>query len=280
MLKVNNLAVHLAGKEILQNISFALTPGSRTVLLGENGAGKSTLLRALAGMQKPYKGEVTMAGRIAVLGQSVGFPKGLKVKEVINLVHSLAKQPRDLEWVKHTCNLTDFLEQKVDRLSGGQHRRLAIALSLIESCDLLLLDEPSNALDYQTKQQLLAGLTELACAIVLCTHDLDEAQTLAEQLLVLEQGQLVFHGDKQAMLSSLQRYAISAETKVTLLPNRNLGASQQAGQLAFFTNTPEQDARYLLNQDQTLEALRVREISLNEAIQQFKASQGTQGDAA
>lgn len=276
MLKVNGLSVQLNGKQVLQNICFELAPASRTVLLGENGAGKSTLLRALAGMQQKSTGEISMAGRITVLGQSVGFPKGLKVKEVVGLVHNLAKQPRDLNWIKQTCNLDDFFDQKVDALSGGQHRRLAIALSLIETCDLLLLDEPSNALDYQSKQNLLAGLGTLECAIVLCTHNLDEAQQLAEQLLVLEQGELVFHGTKQTMLTRLKRYAINAKTKVTQISNRDLGPANHNGQLAYYTNTPEQDARELLNQDSALSALRVREISLNEAIQQFKSQRSTQ----
>lgn len=263
MLDATNLSVTIAGQPILKNVSFSLQAGTRTVLLGENGAGKTTLLRTLAGMQKASAGSVNTSARIAVLGQSVGFPKGLTVNEVVNLVHHLAKAPRPLAWVLDTCNLEDFLHLKVDGLSGGQHRRLAIALSLIETCDLLLLDEPSNALDVNSKQRLQAGIAELPCALVLCTHDIDEAQQLADQLLVLEQGELVFFGGKTQLFQQLKRYVVSAHTRLE-------------DEDTFVTNTPEQDVRQLLNNDPALTGLRVREISLTEAISQFKnaAQQG------
>ncbi|WP_158584010.1 ATP-binding cassette domain-containing protein [Salinibius halmophilus] len=263
MLEAKNISVTLGGAAVLKHISFTLSSGSRTVLLGENGAGKTTLLRTLAGMQPPSDGVITSQARIAVLGQSVGFPKGLTVQEVLHLVHQLALQPRPLDWLINTCQLDDFLKHKVDGLSGGQHRRLAIALSLVESCDLLLLDEPSNALDYDSKVRLQQGLAELSCAIVLCTHDIDEAQQLGEQLLVLEQGELVFHGAKQQMFEQLKRFTVQASTSLA-------HPAVAQGQLNLLTNTPEQDVRWLLNQDQNLANLRVREISLNEAISQFK----------
>jgi len=198
MITVESISVAFNGTEALSNISFSLAEKSRTVLLGPNGAGKSTLIRALSGLQSVSGGSVNANGNaIALLSQSVGFPKGMTVNEILNLILGLAKQPRSVDWLIEYCSLEPFLHQRSEQLSGGQHRRLAIALSLVEECDLLILDEPTQALDQQSKQRLWLGIEQLSCALLLCTHDIDEAERIADNLLILDSGQLVYHGEKK-----------------------------------------------------------------------------------
>lgn len=268
MVRVQSLTVDFHHTQALKQVSFCLQNQSRTVLLGANGSGKSTLMRSLAGLQRPTQGRIdTQNQRLALLGQSLGFPKGLKVGEVLQLVLSLAQRPRDRDWLIHCCHLQALLATPTQQLSGGQHRRLAIALSLADHCDLLLLDEPSQALDHDSRQRLWQGLASLDCAMLLCTHDLEEAQALAEQLLILDQGQLVYFGEKTAFLAQLQGYLVQAQTQLTDFP---WPVSLTQGQLSYFCQQPEPVVRWLLDQDEQLSQLLVREISLQEAVTQFR----------
>lgn len=273
MISVESVTVAFHGNEALKSVSFSLADNSRTVLLGPNGAGKSTLIRTLSGLQSLSSGRIHLNGNsITLLSQSVGFPKGMAVKEILTLMRGLAKRPRPVEWLIETCSLESFLDQRSERLSGGQHRRLAIALSLIEESDLLILDEPTQALDQQSKQRLWLGIEQLTCAVLLCTHDVDEAERMADNLLILDAGELLYHGEKQQFLAQLQRYAVCANTVLTESEIQAFGAPLHwlDGRISAYCQQPEPIVRWLLEHDDQLTHLRVNEISLHEAVQQYR----------
>lgn len=268
MITIESLSISFGQQKVLNNLNFNLVAGTRTVLLGPNGAGKSTLIRTIAGLQPSTSGTIRLNGhRIALLGQTVGFPKGLRVKEVLGLVTQLADRPRDMEWLIHCTSVESILQKKVEQLSGGQHRRLAIALSLIEQCDLLLLDEPSQALDQGSKQRFWQGIRELDCMLLLCTHDIEEAQSVAEELLILDGGHIIYHGGKAEFLTQLQRHVVRAHTRLQQFP---WPAQLEHGQVTAFCQKPEPIVHWLLDHDNQLEGLQVTEISLGEAVQQFR----------
>ena len=214
MLEVDELAVELGGKRIVDAISFTIPVGRTLSVLGPSGAGKTTLLRALAGLEPLHMGEIRWNGRridrIPIHQRGVGlvfqdyvlFPHrnvrqnvafGLRMQ---GLSRSDTSQ-RTTE-VLELVGLGGFEERSIDGLSGGEQQRVALARALAPAPDLLLLDEPLGSLDYDLRQRLLAELGELLGRLdvtsIFVTHDQQEAFAVADQVLIIRQGRIAQAG--------------------------------------------------------------------------------------
>jgi iron complex transport system ATP-binding protein len=231
------------GTDLLRDISLRLEAGSVLALAGPNGAGKSSLLRLIAGDFSPSAGELrfrdrplhswsqeALARHLAFLPQMslLNFP--YTVEEVIllgRIPHDTGRR-RDLEIAEEVMRLTDtsaLANRLYTRLSGGEKQRTQLARVFAQAAgattldgQLLLLDEPTSALDLAHQQQVLEAVRVLAdrgCAIVLAIHDLNLAATVAEQLLVLDQGRQVAHGSPETVLNpSMLRSVFGVEVTV------------------------------------------------------------------
>ncbi len=205
MLSVRSLTYHPAAtpQPILQDLSLQLEPQQLGLIVGSSGAGKSTLLEILAGLAKPTRGQVCWHNSVvqpaqlrAMAGLVFQFPErhfcGLTVLEELRFGHPELLE-KDIHRALAQVGLSEIpLRRSPNRLSGGQQRRLALAVQLIRSPFLLLLDEPTAGLDWSVRRQLISLLASLksSWSILVVTHDPDELSSLADVQWELIRGQL------------------------------------------------------------------------------------------
>ncbi|AXI70344.1 ABC transporter ATP-binding protein [Streptomyces cavourensis] len=194
--RVEGLTRAFDGRAVIDDLDLTLKAGESTALLGRSGCGKSTLLRVLAGLDREMAGTVLVPRRRAVAFQA---PRLMPWKRVWrNVLLGLPGKPERAlaEKALAEVGLTDRAGAWPKTLSGGEAQRASLARALVRDPDLLLLDEPFGALDALTRikaQQLVAELWQRrGCAILLVTHDVDEALLLADRVLVMRDGRIAY----------------------------------------------------------------------------------------
>ena len=220
MLEFKDVSLRLGGAQILDGISFRLRSGGLTALVGRNGSGKSSLLSCLDGL--PYRGTVLLGGEdlralpprrrariAAILHQDMPAP-GLTVRELaafgrqpyLDFTGRLREDDREaVERALRAAQVHDLAERRVDTLSGGERQRAYLAMVLAQETELLLLDEPGAHLDKTWEASFLELLTGLeGRTVLLALHDLDAAVRYARDILVLEEGELIFSGSVEECL--------------------------------------------------------------------------------
>jgi ABC-2 type transport system ATP-binding protein len=203
--------------EAVRGISFEVAPGEVFGLLGPNGAGKTTTVEILEGYRRRDGGSVEVLGvdpasaggnwreRIGVVLQSSAMYETLTVAESLRLFAGYYEQPRPVDEVVELFGLGDKAADVVRRLSGGQRRRLDLALALIGDPELIFLDEPTTGFDPHARRQAwatLRSLRSLGKTILLTTHYLDEAERLADRVAVLRQGEIVAVGPPRELIGA------------------------------------------------------------------------------
>ncbi len=280
----------------LRGVSFDIAAGKLTALLGRNGAGKTSAVRLALGLRRPDAGEIRVLGgtpgrlaarrRVGAVLQETALPETLRVHELLRLFSAYHARPRPFDDLVASSGLADCLAQRYGRLSGGQKRRVQFALALAGDPRLLLLDEPTTGLDVDARRAVWDGIRALVAegkTVLLTTHYLEEADRLADHVLLLDKGRLRFSGSPAEMKSltaagrircrsRLDRAALAALPAVT--------AVSDDGALQELTSTaPETTLRALLAADPDLDALSVERASLEHAFLDLTASTDA-GDAA
>ncbi len=180
----------------LNDVSFAVETGECVALLGSNGAGKTTALEILLGMRRADSGTVRVAGTISAMPQNTGFPDALHVRELVEFAAAHYPAPRGVGETLTAFELEDLAKTRVGGLSGGQQRRVALALAFVAGSDIVVLDEPSTGLDVESRHrlwsQLRAGMA--ARTTLFTTHYLEEAEALATRVIVIDRGEIRFDG--------------------------------------------------------------------------------------
>ncbi|HEU4670892.1 MAG TPA: ABC transporter ATP-binding protein [Dyella sp.] len=267
----------------LDAIDLAVRPGELLALLGPNGAGKSTSIGVLLGLVRPHSGRARLFGadpqdvaarrRIGVMLQSAALPPTLRVGELLRLTASYYPAPRPLAESAELAGIDDLLTRPYGKLSGGQQRRVQFALALCGRPDLLFLDEPTVGMDIEARQKLWAAIRRLVregCAVVLTTHYLEEAEALAQRVVVLGQGRVLTEGSVDDLrgrvgmtrircLSDLDADAVARWSHVA-------AAGREEGRLVVTTAAAEAVLRRLLDADAALAELEVRRAGLAEAF--------------
>jgi ABC-2 type transport system ATP-binding protein len=200
----------------VRGVSFTVARGEIFALLGPNGAGKTTTLEILEGFRTQDAGRAEVLGldpgdraagralreRIGLVLQDIAVEPYLTVRETVARNAGYYPAPRDVDEVIAQVGLAGQARQKVRVLSGGQQRRLDLALGMIGDPELLFLDEPTTGFDPSARRgawQILCGLREAGTTIVLTTHYMDEAQALADRVAVMAGGQIVAEGTPSAI---------------------------------------------------------------------------------
>ncbi|MEA2184943.1 MAG: type transport system ATP-binding protein [Solirubrobacteraceae bacterium] len=185
----------------LRDVEFEVRAGELIAIIGPNGAGKTTLLSILAGIQAPDAGTVALpAGGVGWVPQAPALYTKLSVEENLRLFARLEKVPDPDAAVARMLEQADLVPRagdEVGTLSGGNRQRVNIAIGLVADPAVLLLDEPSTALDPRQRERLwqfVGGLTERGTSIVYSTHIVQEAERYADRVLVLADGELIFTG--------------------------------------------------------------------------------------
>ena len=207
----------------INGVSFEIWPGQMVAMLGPNGAGKSTTVDIMLGLRRPDSGAVQVlglapqraaaAGRVGAMLQSGSLPDRATVAEVIDLARRLYGSRRSLPALLDLAGLAELANRRADRLSGGQARRVQLAVALAGEPEVIFLDEPTTGLDVQSRRLFWAGVRQAAASgatVLFATHYLDEADANADRVLVLAAGQLVADGDPASIKARLSERIIRA----------------------------------------------------------------------
>ncbi|WP_329335061.1 ABC transporter ATP-binding protein [Streptomyces sp. NBC_00663] len=191
----------------VDGLTLSLHPGETVALLGPNGAGKSTTLDLLLGLKQADSGSVRLfgtspreaivAGRVGAMLQSGGLMDEVTVAELVRLACALHPRPYKANDVLARAGVTQIADRKVDKLSGGQAQRVRFALATAGDSDLIVLDEPTTGMDVTTRQAFWATMREQADqgrTVLFATHYLEEADAIADRVLVLHRGRLLADG--------------------------------------------------------------------------------------
>ncbi len=209
--------------EALRGISFDIEQGEVFGLLGPNGAGKTTTVEILEGYRRRDMGDVSVLGvdperdgsawrnRLGIVLQSSAMYPNLSVAEHVRLFAGYYAAPRDVTEVVELVGLTEKRRARVKTLSGGQRRRLDLALGLIGDPELLFLDEPTTGFDPAARRaawDMIRSLRALGKTVLLTTHYLDEAEQLADRVAVLREGRIVALGTPAELVGGAQKTEI------------------------------------------------------------------------
>src|SRR5215204_557820 len=213
-IRVSGLRKAYGEVEAVRGIDFEVAEGECFALLGPNGAGKTTTVEILEGYKDrdggevevlghdPRRGERSLRERIGIVLQSSGQFRELTVREVLDLFGGYYPSPRDTGEVIGLVGLGDKAGARVKTLSGGQQRRLDLALGIVGDPDLIFLDEPTTGFDPSARRRswkLIDSLRALGKTILLTTHYMDEAQSLADRVAILAAGRIVASGSPASL---------------------------------------------------------------------------------
>jgi ABC-2 type transport system ATP-binding protein len=203
----DNVSKHYGSLKAVDGLSLELHPGETVALLGPNGAGKSTSLDMLLALRKPTSGKITMFGKdpyhavknglVGAMLQSGGLMPEVTVRELVTLVTGLHPKPEPVATTLRRAGIDKIADQRVDRLSGGQTQRVRFALAIVGKCDLIVLDEPTTAMDVETRRLFWASMKEEVAegkTLLFATHYLEEADQAADRIMVINRGRLLADG--------------------------------------------------------------------------------------
>ena len=206
VLEARGLSKRFGDREALKGVSLSAGRGELVAIIGPNGAGKTTLLSILAGIQRPDEGSVSKAPKeIGWVPQQTGLYGKLTVAENLALFARLERVPDPADTVDRMLELSDLRDRADDQvgtLSGGNRQRVNIAIGLLARPEVLLLDEPSAALDPRQRERLWEFILRLAAegtTVVYATHNVQEADRYAQQLILLADGERLFDGSPREL---------------------------------------------------------------------------------
>ena len=239
-IEVRGLRKSYGDVEAVRGIDLSVSKGEVFALLGPNGAGKTTTVEILEGHRDRTAGEVLVLGhdpglndralkqRIGIVLQTTGVEPYLNVEETINLFRGYYPHPLPLEEILDVIGLRKQRRTRVRRLSGGQQRRLDVAIGLAGDPDLLFLDEPTTGLDPAARRgawEMVGNLRSLGKTVVLTTHYMDEAEHLADRVAIIVQGEIVAEGVPRDLMHRSGSTIIRFKTRPGAgVPPEDLGA--------------------------------------------------------
>ena len=296
VIEVTGLRKAYAGLEAVRDLSFSVDEGEVLAILGPNGAGKTTTVEILEGYRDRDGGDVHVLGfdpahggaefrsKIGIVLQECGFDPFLTVREMLEMYAGYYPAPRAVDEVVELVGLEEKATSRVRTLSGGQQRRLDLGLGLIGDPDLLFLDEPTTGFDPSARRQaweLVRRMGALGKTVLLTTHYMEEAQALADRVIVISAGHKVADGTPESIggRSTAEvsiRFVLAAGIGLADLP---VEATEEAGGVAVVhTAHPTAVLRDLtgwaLARGEELEGLTVARPSLEDVYLQLTGEDG------
>ncbi|WP_449538788.1 ABC transporter ATP-binding protein [Ferdinandcohnia sp. Marseille-Q9671] len=272
-------------KTAVNQISMSIQKGEVVAILGPNGAGKTTTMMMMLGLLEPTDGSVQLFGKnptektvrekIGAMLQEVSVIDALKVKEVIQLFRSYYPNPLSYkELVTFTGLTQEELQRRANKLSGGQKRRLGFALAMAGNPDVLFFDEPTVGMDVSSRKQFWNTVNELkkrGKTILFATHYLQEADDVAERVVLFHEGKIIRDGTPKNIKATLLKQSISFKTDSTL--NR-----EELKTIPHVSNVYEKNGRIYVITTHTDEVLRAI-FTKNLPVQNIEIERGRLEDA-
>jgi ABC-2 type transport system ATP-binding protein len=270
--------------EALRGVDLAIHRGEVVAMLGPNGAGKTTSINLMLGLRRPTSGQARLFGRdpgdrqarsrCGVMLQESGLPMGLRVRELVDLFRAYYPDPMPAGRALALAGLEEQARVQANKLSGGQLRRLYYALAICGDPELLFLDEPTVGLDVESRRAFLGTIADFAAegrTIVLTTHYLEEADELAERVVVIDRGRVIADASPGEIKSQVAGKRVSFDCPQPLdeaalqgLPLRHL--ELRAGKVRMLTNQPEEVLREVFRRGIEIRNLEVTGADLEEAF--------------
>ncbi|MDT4909429.1 MAG: type transport system ATP-binding protein [Pseudonocardiales bacterium] len=245
----------------VRGVDFSIAPGETVALLGPNGAGKTTTIDMMLGLLPPDSGTVSVfgmtpedaikAGAVGGMLQTGGVIQYLTVRELITMVASLYPKPLGVDEVIALTGVGDLANRKTNKLSGGQTQRLRFAIALVSNPDLLVLDEPTVALDVEARREFwttMRAFVSRGKTVVFATHYLEEADAYADRIILMANGRIVADGPATEI-----KAAVGTRTIRATLPQADLAA---IAALPGVTNVDTRGAAVVINCSDSDAALR------------------------
>lgn len=284
LLSVTGLERRYGAVRAVDGLDLQVTAGEVVALLGPNGAGKTTLSNCVIGLLEPHAGEVVVLGgdprraairrQLGVVQQDVGFPTTLRVGEVVS--GAAVRSGRDAVVARAALGevgLEELARRRASRLSGGQQRRLQLAMALVSDPRLLVLDEPTEGLDVTARRgfwDMLANRRDAGVGVLLTTHAVAEAAEVADRVVVVHDGRVVAEGAPDTLTARVAPRRIRARTTVPLpviAAWPEVASASAQGEAVEIVATPvEAVVRRLLDHDPDLADLTVTAATLADAL--------------
>ncbi|HEY3960439.1 MAG TPA: ABC transporter ATP-binding protein [Solirubrobacteraceae bacterium] len=247
LIEIKDLCKSYGSVIAVDGLNLSVSEGEVFGLLGPNGAGKTTTFEILEGFRKrdagsvrvlgvdPEKAETAWRAQIGVVFQTCGLQPRLTVEELLALYGGFYPTPRSIEETIRLTGLDEIRRRRAQRLSGGEQRRLDVALALIGNPRLLFLDEPTTGFDPSARRaawEMIRGLSATGTTIVLSTHYMEEAQALCDRVGILSGGRLLAEGRPEELvtgdgvLTEVRFMLVEGEPKLASLPDLGIDTWQ------------------------------------------------------
>jgi zinc transport system ATP-binding protein len=253
VVSIEDLSFRYNGVEVLSHVNFRMAPGDYVGLVGPNGSGKTTLIKIILGLVRPSRGNITLFGqspqrlgewrRVGYVAQKLSssnpwFPATVREIVATGLL-SKKRFPKRMsgddtdaiQRVLGEMEVLDLAEKRLSELSGGQHQRVMVARALVSRPELLILDEPTTALDPESRERFFNLLQRLnreeEVSILLITHDLGTIGNYATKLLYLDK-EVIFYGDFDEFCHSAEMTRYFGEFSQHLICHRHVRRQEQA----------------------------------------------------
>lgn len=268
----------------VRSINLSIARGETVAILGPNGAGKTTTLDMVLGLTKPDSGHVLLFGRSPAHAAKAGLIGGmlqtgapidhLSVRDLLEMVASLYPRPLGVDDVLRLTGMAEFAGRRTDRLSGGQAQRVRFGVALIANADLLVLDEPTAAIDVEGRREFWAAMREIAAAgktVLFATHYLEEADAFADRIVLIARGRVVADGPATEIKARVSGRTIRATlpgvdvTRLTGLPGVT-NAERHGEAVALSCAQSDQALRALLDRFPEVHDIEVLGAGIEEAF--------------
>ncbi|MCU1353638.1 MAG: transporter [Acidimicrobiales bacterium] len=298
-LEVDDLTITYGSTRAVTGLSFSAGAGEVLALLGPNGAGKTSTVEALEGYRRPTSGAVRVLGfdpvrdkrrvapRIGVMLQAGGVHPGIRPLEALRLHAALYPRAEDPEELLDRVGLTHLRRSTWRQLSGGEQQRLSLALALVGQPEVAFLDEPSAGVDVAGRQlirQIVRDLSQRGTCVLLTTHDLDEAEKVADRIVIIDHGHLVTSGTPAELMTSTGideiRFGAPAGLDVATLGKSLMAAVEELAPGEYRIDTPPTPANvaaltaWLAERDLPLADLRAGRHRLEDVFLKLTAITG------
>jgi ABC-2 type transport system ATP-binding protein len=251
----------------LDGVSLAIDRGETVALLGPNGAGKSTAIGIMLGLLEPSSGsartlgldprDAVRTGRVGAMLQTAGLPLGARVGELVDLARALYPSPSARDAILERAGLTELVDRRAETLSGGEAQRVRFALAIAGDPDLVFLDEPTVAMDVESRRAFWGDMRRFAeegRTVLFATHYLDEADQVADRILVLDRGRVVGDGSPAALKATVSERTVrfawpvapaDAETRLRALSGV-IGLDRHGDDVALLSRDADETVRGLV----------------------------------